>query len=113
MHLDMKRVLWSLAVGGAAVAAIWIATLAFDQPGQGRLFPDCLLLPGLWLSLFVPDSHFNGATDSKGGPVSTFVFFAANVALYGGVAYLVQRLAFFFPTLFVLTRKSRSDSATP
>ena len=108
----MKRALWSLILGGTAVAIIWVFTLALDSPGQDRLFPDCLLRPGLYISIFMPDSHFYGVTDSEEGPISTFVFFAANVAIYSGVIYLILRLTSFVVQLIVLARRSRTDPPT-
>jgi hypothetical protein len=109
-RFDMKRVGWSLALGTAAMGIIWLFTLALDRPGQDRLFPDCFLRPGLYLSILVPDSHFNGVTDSESGPISSFVFLAANIAVYSVVIYLILRLASFVLWLIFLTRKSRYGS---
>lgn len=112
----MKRALWSLVLGGAAVATIWVFTLALDRPGQDRLFPDCLLRPGLYISIFMPDSHFDEGTvegrNSEAGPISSFVFFAANFAIYSGVIYLILRLTSFVLQLIVLDRRSRTRPPT-
>jgi hypothetical protein len=94
----MKRVLWSLVFGGVVTGIIWICTLALDRRGQDRLFPDCLLRPGLYISIFMPDSHFDegtveGTNAGQPGPVSSFVFIAANIVIYGGVIYLFLSLA--------------------
>jgi hypothetical protein len=94
----MKRALWSLVFGGVVMSIIWMFHLALDHPGQDRLFPDCLLRPGLYISIFMPDSHFDegtveGTNSGQPGPISSFVFIAANVVIYSGVIYLFLGLA--------------------
>ena len=85
----MKRALWSLVIGGFSVAAIWIIAVALNHSGKDHLFPDCLLWPSLYLSINVPDSHFDGVTNSHAGPISTLVFFAANSVIYCAAIYLI------------------------
>jgi hypothetical protein len=93
----MKRAFWSLVCGSVATGIIWLFSLALDRPGQDRLFPDCLLRPGLYISVFMPDSHFDEGTvagkNSEPGPISSFVFIATNVAVYSGLIYLILGLA--------------------
>jgi hypothetical protein len=109
----MKRVLWSLVFGGVVTGIIWICTLALDRRGQDRLFPDCLLRPGLYISIFMPDSHFDEGTvagkNSEPGPISSFVFIAANVAIYSGLIYLILGLA----TPLVNQFKTGVNTSTP
>jgi len=51
--------------------------------------PFYLLLPGIAAGAFAPDSGFNPEGDiHPWGPVSTFIVYAVNIAVYGGLAYL-------------------------
>jgi len=73
----MKRALCSLVFGVVVAGVISPFALALDRPGQDRLFPDCLLRPGLYISIFMPDSHFDegtlveGSTSKRGNAIKT------------------------------------------
>lgn len=90
----MKRALSSLAIGGAFVAAVTVAFVVLHRHGGDRLFPDCFVLPGIYVGMFAPDSHVNFSENFTPGPIAIFVMWAANVILYSGVAYVVLWLTY-------------------
>lgn len=51
--------------------------------------PFWLLLPGLVAGALVPGSGFDLKTDRPWSPVAVFVFYAVNIVLYSGLAYLL------------------------
>jgi hypothetical protein len=78
---------WKAAILGGTFVAL------LELLGHHRMatpLPFWLLSPGILAGAFVPDSGFNPEGDiHPWGPVSTFVLYAVNVAIYTGLAYLV------------------------
>jgi hypothetical protein len=85
----MKRTLAALFVGGAFVAAVEL----LGHHGVGTPIPFWVLAPGILAGAFAPDSGFNpeGDTHPWGG-LSTFIVFAVNVGIYGGLVYVLLKL---------------------
>ena len=83
----MARRTWlSLFIGGAFVGILeFLGQHNMDTP-----VPFWLLLPGLVAGAFTPGSGFNLKEDDPWSPLATFVVYAVNIALYGGLAILLD-----------------------
>jgi hypothetical protein len=56
--------------------------------------PFVVLSPGIFAGALVPGSGFNPEGDMHPwGPLSTFIVYAVNIAIYGGLIYLFLSLA--------------------
>ena len=53
--------------------------------------PFWVLLPGIIAVAFIPGSGFDLKDNHPLGPVFTLILYAVNVAIYGGLAYLMLR----------------------
>jgi hypothetical protein len=57
-----------------------------------------LLLPGIIAVAYIPGSGFDLKDNHPLGPVFELILYAVNVAIYGGVAYLLLRFGSKEPT---------------
>jgi hypothetical protein len=77
---------WTALLLGAALVGILEVLGHYDLVTP---IPFWLLLPGLVAGASVPGSGFDLKTDTPWSPVAVFVFYAVNIALYSGLAYLL------------------------
>jgi hypothetical protein len=78
---------WTALVLGAGLVAIAKMLGHFNLATP---IPFWLLSPGILAGACVPGSGFNPEGDVQPwSPLSVFVFYAANIALYSGLTYLV------------------------
>jgi len=84
MECDMTRA-WTAIVLGAALVGIAgvLGHLQFATP-----IPFLLLSPGILIGACVPDPSSNLKEDIH-SPLTVFVVYAVNIALYSGLAYLL------------------------
>jgi hypothetical protein len=84
----MARQLWlSLLIGG-----IFVGLLEFlGRHNLATPVPFLLLLPGILAGTATPGSGFELKEDHPLSPLATIVFYAVNVAIYGGLAYLLLK----------------------
>lgn len=81
----MTRRPWlSLFIGGIFVGILKL----LGHHNWATPVPFWLLLPGILAGAITPGSGFNLKEDDP-SPLSTLVFYAVNVALYGGLANLL------------------------
>jgi hypothetical protein len=75
---------WTAFVLGGALVGIAKVLAHFDLATP---IPFWLLLPGILAGACVPGSGFNLKDDTPWSPLSVFVFYTINIALYSGLAY--------------------------
>jgi hypothetical protein len=91
VHSMARRRWLSLFIGGSFVGILQLlGHLDFTAP-----VPFLLLLPGLLAGAAIPGSGFDLKDDHPWSPLSTLVFYAVNVAIYGGLANLLLNLSSF------------------
>jgi hypothetical protein len=90
----MARRPWlSLFIGGSFVGLLEL----LGHHNLATPVPFWLLLPGLLAGAVIPGSGFDLKDDHPWSPLSTFVVYAVNVAIYGGLANLLPNLSSFLP----------------
>jgi hypothetical protein len=77
---------WTAIVLGGALVGIAKVLAHYDLATP---IPFWLLLPGILTGACVPGSGFNLKDDTHWSPLSVFVFYAVNIALYSDLAYLL------------------------
>ena len=86
----MKRAWIASLLGAACVGTLSV----LGHHDIATPIPFVSLLPGIFVAAILPGSHF----DPEGGdamnhqPLSILVMYAVNIAIYGGLAYLLLRL---------------------
>jgi uncharacterized membrane protein AbrB (regulator of aidB expression) len=79
---------WKAFIIGAAFVGI-VEVLAHYR--MATPMPFWLLLPGIVVVACLPGSGFDLKNSYSLGPVFVFLLYAVNVAVYGGLAYLMLR----------------------
>ena len=77
---------WTAIVLGGSLVGIAKVLAHYDLATP---IPFWLLLPGILIGACVPGSGFNLKDDTHWSPLSVFVFYTVNIALYSGLAYLL------------------------
>ena len=84
----MTRAWTAIVLGSAFVGIVMVlGHLQLATP-----IPFWLLLPGILAGACVPGSGFNLKDDTPWSPLSVFVFYTINIALYSGLAYQLYPL---------------------
>jgi hypothetical protein len=82
----VNRAWKAFIIGGAFVGIVKV----LGHYGMATPVPFLLLIAGIAAGAFVPDSGFSFEGDvHPWGPVSAFVFYAVNIAIYSGLAWLI------------------------
>lgn len=82
----VNRAWKAFIIGGAFVGIVEV----LGDYHMATPVPFFLLLPGIAAGAFIPDSGFNPEGDvHPWGPVSKFVVYAVNIAIYSGLTWLV------------------------